>query len=200
MHLKSLTKMPPGGWRYTQPETGHAMSGITFRTLLSKVGIHRANQKITSPTNNMAGEVEDAICQALSPEDQVAWCVTGMRTVKSISWTEVAAFLKTAAVWVAGGQELVAPQEAERRAAICTGCPLNVGLHGCGICQRALQEVREKILNRGTSKDSVLQACGVCGCDNKTQVHVPLEVLRRGRAGLQYPAWCWKADGATTSE
>lgn len=192
--------MPPGGWRYTQPETNHPMSGITFRTLLSKVGMHRANQKIESPTKNMAAEVEDAICQAMSPEDQVVWCETGMRVLKSISWTEVAAFLKTAAAWVTGGQQLVTPQEAERRATICAGCPLNVGLHGCGMCRRALQEVREKILARGTSKDAVLEACGVCGCDNKTQVHVPLEVLKRGRTGLQYPAWCWKGDGATASE
>lgn len=198
MHLKTLDRMPPGGWRYIQPETGHAMVGITFRTLLNKVGDHRANMKIVSE-RNMAAEVEDAICQALSPEDQVAWCETGMRTLKSISWTEVAAFLKTAAAWVSGGQQLVTPQEAERRATICAGCPLNVGLHGCGMCRRALQEVREKILNRGTSKDSVLEACGVCGCDNKTQVHVPLEVLKRGRAGLQYPAWCWKVGPAETS-
>lgn len=192
MFLKTKDTVPPGGFIYRQPETGHLMKGTTFRELLAKVATHRNNNRIET-TSRLSDEIEQAICARLSPEDQHAHCKDGLPSRKTISWREVDRFLGTMAAWAQGGLKLVSQEEAERRAAICEKCPLNIGLHGCGMCRMALNEAREKILKRGTSHDSSLKACGVCGCDNKLQVHVPLNVLKsRQQEGLSYPDFCWK--------
>jgi hypothetical protein len=197
MHLKELSLAPPGGFRYTQPESGLTMTGLTLDALLKKVAQHRSNMGYPTP-RRLSEEIEEAICRSLSPEDQTALCNNGIRARKSVSWTSVRDFLVSAGSWLKSG-EIVPVDEAERRAAICVGCPLNVPLAGCGICQTTLGALREAVLKRGTSKDALLLACGVCGCDNKTQVHAPIEALRAGTGHFKYPDWCWKATAAENS-
>lgn len=192
MKLKSLLVEPPGSWRYTEPSTGHSMKHVTFGMLVQLVAQHRANMKIKTK-GDLAAEVEDAICHSLSPENQVAHCEMGVTAARSVHWTMIERFLKTAAAYVLGPDTLVTQEEAERRADICADCPMNVGLHGCAICRTTLNELRERLTTRRTAQDDRLLACGVCGCDNRVQVHVPLAALKAGSSELQYPAgWCWK--------
>lgn len=191
MKLKDPNLSPPGSFRYTQPESNHLMVGITLGTLLQLVSQHRQNMGYQTH-GNLRAEIEDAICQSLSPEDQVAHCDIGVAS-SSVHWSTVLRFLKTAASWAIGGFQLVPQEEAERRATICATCPLNVALSGCAVCRTTLDEARELLLKRSTSRDAELRACGICGCDNKAQVHFPLEALKQGTGDLSYPSWCWKA-------
>jgi hypothetical protein len=195
MHLKTLNIGPPGGFTYRQKESGFSMTGITFQALVKKVAQHRTNDNypmIGEGYLTLSAEVEAQICERLSPIDQVALCDNNFRPVTSIHWTQVITFLKTLVAWFTTGFVLVPQEEAERRAAICINCPYNVGLSGCGGCKTAVSVMRASLLKATTSQDAGLQACGVCGCDNPTQVHVPLEVLRAGKVDLPYPTWCWK--------
>jgi len=39
----------------------------------------------------------------------------------------------------------------------------------------------------------VLENCNICGCANKAQVHIPLEVLAKGvTSDMAFPSICWK--------
>lgn len=146
------------------------------------------------PTSGrLAEEIETAICENLNFEDQTAHCENGFRPPKAVHWQEVKNFLTTATSWFVAGRPLVAQEEAERRAGICVTCPYNVGLAGCAICTTTLGELREKLLKRSTIHDPGLNACGICGCDNKTQVHVPINDLRAGKPDSLFPEWCWLA-------
>jgi hypothetical protein len=77
MKLNNLLLMPPGGWRYYQPQTGFWMNGITFEQLLGRVDQHRKNNGIPHVSEGyatLALEVLDSICSALSPADQRLHC------------------------------------------------------------------------------------------------------------------------------
>lgn len=195
MKLRSLDVGPPGNWRYRQEETGHWMTGITFGSLIKKVAQHRQNNKL--PMGDVAKEIEEQICERMEAADQLANCDSGTRYASSVGWQQVEAFLKTAGAYVASGGALVSQSEAERRAAICAQCPLNVGMHGCSICRATIEVFRSSILKRSTEKDKDLRACGVCGCENKAQVHLPLATLRAGTGELDYSPnpQCWKLKG-----
>lgn len=192
-HLTNINIAPAGGWRYVQPETGWTGTAVTFQSLVSMVATHRLNNKI--PTEGrLEDAIMDSICSSLSHQDQVANCQPGVRKRTVVGWREVEAFLNVATAWLKAGSELVTQEEAERRAAICVGCPLNVGMGGCAPCRVAIRELRTRVLDRHTTQDEKLQSCGVCGCDNRAQVHVPLAVLRTAqRPEHTYPTFCWKS-------
>lgn len=195
-HIRDLTVGPPGGWRYTQKETNHTMTGITWQALAKKVAQHRNNNNIPQD-ENLFNEIEAQMCENMSVEDRMNVCDAGARLPESISWRQVESFLKTAGAFIASGGTLVHQDEAERRAAICGQCPLNVGMHGCGVCRATVDAFRATILQRSTSQDAGLLNCGVCGCENRTQVHIPIETLRAGTGDLDYSVnpSCWKLKG-----
>lgn len=193
LHLRSLDVGPPGGWRFVEPATGVVVTAITFASLVGKAAQHRQNMQIPAdPEWRLDEIVENSVCEALSPADRMAYCETGVRQRSAVGWREVLSFLKTAVSWVATGAELVTQEEAERRANICAGCPLNVSVGGCAPCRVTVEEFRTTVLQRSTSHDAGLQACGVCGCELKTAVHLPLENLRAGKPHLTFPEWCWQ--------
>lgn len=197
MKLRNLSDGPPGGWRFKHIDTGYVSVGTTFQDLVKKVAQYRQNHSVPIVSEGyarLADEIEADICASLEPADRVSYCDTKFRPLTGIHWKEVARFLHTLAAWVVAGFEKVPQEEAERRASICATCPLNVGLAGCAICRSSLKAGRDALMQAATTQDDRLQACGVCGCDLKTSVHVPISVLRQGRE-LAYPEWCWKARG-----
>ncbi len=198
MFIKNILLTVPGGWNYQQPETGYPMTGLTFQTLLSRIAKHRHNMKlpiVSSPFPTLAAEIEEWICQKMTPQNQTRLCGTGERRRSAVGWQEIMSFLKTNAKWFVSGQPQVEQTEAERRAAICATCPLNVAIAGhCPTCITTVDAYRNSILKaEPTSNDSQLRACGVCSCDLKSIVHLPLDVLRAG-GSHKFPAWCWQAD------
>lgn len=196
MHLIDSSISPPGGPRFTHPD-GFVSTALNIPALVRKVAQYRANRGLPAVSEGFARlsqEVEDHICSALSLEDQQANCVGGIVAPRSIHWTEVKRFLLTMATWALKGFLKVPQEEATRRASICAGCPYNVATSGCGGCRLALAGLRSSILKGTTPHDDKLQACGVCGCDNSLQVHVPLEVLQQVRNDVVYPDFCWKRD------
>jgi hypothetical protein len=94
------------------------------------------------------------------------------------------------------GGELVPQEEAERRATICLQCPMHKPISGfCLTCKAAdiVSWLWRAKQDRATSVDGSLMACGVCGCDLKLSVHIPLEVQRDDRFTPQdFPGSCWK--------
>lgn len=198
MKLKNLLLAPPGGWKYFQTETGFWMSAITFETLLRRVSAHRNNNnlpQVNPPFETLAAEIENAICQRLTLKEQGRKCQTGIRYKDNVHFSEVVDFFKSNVAFFASGKEQVDVTEAERRASICSTCPLNVAVVGCAVCQKAIKEYRDRVAGlRPTSKDAQIKACGVCGCDLKTIVHFPHETLRE-KSDHNFPDWCWQKRG-----
>jgi hypothetical protein len=191
MHLKSLEVGIPGGWHDECPHCGNHSVGITFGQLIGKVTTHYQNMK-HPVAGSIYDEVETRLCAKLCPQDQAAYCQTGVRQRKSVRWGEVAAFLAWITGWFGSGKPLVQQAEAERRAQICAQCPYNLAVTGCATCRRAMLVFREHVMKaEPTSVQNKLSACGVCGCDLNSLVHVPLETLK-GRHDYSMVPWCWQ--------
>jgi hypothetical protein len=76
------------------------------------------------------------------------------------------------------GGPLVSPAEANRRAAICSNCPMNVKFaKPCtGICAELKDLVSSIINNQGTPHDANLNSCQICGCFLQAAVWLPNEI------------------------
>lgn len=94
-----------------------------------------------------------------------------------------------------GGYDMVSNDESEKRAQICAKCPLNVAWVGCQNCHQSTLSILSVVRKlRGTSLDNSLLACEACGHDNRTAVHLPLEILKPMDPQEQnhLPPGCWK--------
>lgn len=190
LHLKSLNISPPGEFQFKDPDSGFEMKEGTFYELVGTIAVHRRNNKFRPLSE---AEIEDAICQRMSPGSQAEYCMEGARLPTFVPWTDVLNFLKTAGVWLAGGLKTVEPVEAERRAGICAGCPYNRSLSGgCVTCVNTVNSFRREIMNKATSVDGKLEACAICHCDNKTIVHIPIRTLETVPHDFGVASWCWR--------
>lgn len=82
-------------------------------------------------------------------------------------------------------QTLVAPEEARRRAAICTRCPKWAPVLGCSACKEGL-----KLTIRPPEDVSAPPACAACGCWLPLKVWIPRRQL--GSASeFPYDEGCW---------
>lgn len=192
LHIRDLTVAPPGGWTYTQPETGMFIKGSSLRELAGRVAQHRDANGIPSE-GDLAAELQEDICGRMDDVTRKFYCRdTELPPPKgSVNWRDVVSFLGKMVEWAKGGFQWVDPQEADRRASICITCPYNVPVSGCGVCRQTVESMTKELGERHTAHDAGLLACGVCGCSNKVQVHFPLDALKV-EAG-KYPKRCWKA-------
>lgn len=191
MHLKTLEVGIPGGWHDKCPHCGNHSVGITFRQLAGRVAQHYQNMK-HPVVGTIEHELEERLCAALCPKDQAAYCQTGVRQRQTVRWGEILAFLTWLTSWFGSGRQLVVQPEAERRAQICAQCPYNLAVSGCASCRIAMEVFRSKVMKATpVSKEAELRACGVCGCDLRSLVHVPMESLS-GRHDYSAVKWCWQ--------
>jgi hypothetical protein len=190
MAIKDLQLVPPGGWRYVQPESGALIRGGDYHRLLANIRDHRISNNYPIGLNFEA-EIQNAICER-GAECQPAVRDPGPRNV---TLDDLRNFLLVLRKWVADGATFVSKEEAERRAAICVRCPRNQKVGGCFGCKGIVNLISEVIGGRDTRFDQELSGCGVCGCELRTAVHIPLEVQWRGvddEMNEQFPDYCWK--------
>lgn len=194
LHILNKERCAPGGWQYRQPETGYVMRSIVWGDLARRVASHRvANGIALKP--GWESELENDVCEQAGYDGRVCQFVENPAPRRGVRLDDVLNFLRVAARWLPK-REWVAQEEAERRAAICAKCPLNVKVDGCTTCRNLVKDVAEFLGSRTTPQDSELEACGVCGCSNKAQVHLPMDALARGvTADMEFPEWCWKRQG-----
>lgn len=180
--IKTKSSTPPGGWRVTVPETGKLISHYDWQSFINAYEGHLVANNIP-----MASDYEDVLLDRMCRENMPAWkddCkgVGPLRPRNRPSFGVVMTFLSMARRWVGNtlsGSELTAPQEeANERARICSGCPLNVRNEkwGCGSCTGAFEKTLAAIMGgKSTPSDGSIGSCGICGCSLKVAVHVPLQ-------------------------
>ncbi len=195
--IRSFRDVPPGGWRYVQPETGVRFAADTFEALVEQIRPHREYKGI--PADELGLEVQRQLCTGLTvaeckPEpgedyrpvrDLTARLSTGLAL--SLTRTVAAALGEVAA----GRFPLVSREEARRRGAVCRGCPFNkpASLCACSAVYRAI----EAAIPADRREDGV-SVCMACGCSLHAKVNLPLDVVRSGNApDVVFPSWCWQS-------
>ena len=89
--------------------------------------------------------------------------------------------------------EPVGAGEADRRAAICAACPMNVQYNatGCGACLENIERLSFiSKANKTTQYDSVLMGCNAIGQHNGTAVWA--SAMPPVKPGTELPAQCWR--------
>lgn len=191
--LKHLSIVPPGGWRYVQPETAARFTADTLAELTRQVQAHREYKGL--PSDTLALDVECQLCAGLDGD----WCrpepgedYRPVRDLTAQLTTAMALSLGRAiTAFVAGGGALVEKSEAERRAAICRGCPFNKPAKLCA-CS-SVYGVVEALIPKDRKEPGV-SVCMACGCSLQAKVNLPAEVIAASLPeGLVMPQWCWQS-------
>lgn len=179
-------QVPPGGfWRYREPETGVVVESNHHAAFLAQAFQHReANGLYTG--GGWQAEVWDLFCMQ-NPNFPSREIGTPER---HLTIDDIRRFSVTVSRWIGAGGKWVAQEEAERRAAICVGCPNNKSLPGCWGCRGPLNWLKDMLGGNQTSHDSNLESCAKCFCNLRVKVHLPLDVIdNEGVTDL--PDFCW---------
>lgn len=189
-------------FRYVHPDGrwSNANDWWTWRDMIRK---HYLAMGQPLPDNFMQ-IAEDQLCGSIPPHD----CIydTGERPPVDvrIGLSDVWNWVKSVGRMVLSGAEYVPQEEADRRAAICVACPLNVDVvNGCGQCHSLVEAMTPDMQKRSTAHDGRLRSCAVCKCFNRVQVHFPLAVLARNdtpERQAAYPSFCWKSESHKATE
>lgn len=195
--FNAAERPPIGGWHYyTDPKTQTGrIKKASPREVFEQIKRYRVNNSTFTSDEKLWEELWNYWC-GREPER------CGLNTPPvpdfephQITWQDVALFAGMAALAISSGQPLVDQAEAERRAAICAGCPMNQPLNDCPHCREAINALAQKMGGLSTSRDGELKACSVCGCELKASVHVNLEAQQRvlkPEMSARLPEWCWK--------
>ena len=192
--LRNRNIVPPGGFRYTQKESGKTLHANSFHALCEVVKNHR--QANGYPLDiDYETDIETQLCLQLSKHD----CKEVGIEVKprQLGFADVMRFTKILGESVLKGNPRVDKEEANRRALICAGCNANVKAHGCAGCnsKRVAGLITTLTGTDETDHDDKLESCTFCGCLNKAQVWFPLSILQnhiKANINKALPEHCWK--------
>lgn len=196
--LKDKMQVPPGGFKYFQPESRATVSSNTWDRLIADIREHRiANSIPIGPLFD--AEIQDSLCAKLP-----AGCpdcehydpnYTAPPTVPT-TFQQAITFLKVMTkLTLRGRSGLVDKAEADRRAGICRGCPLNKPIDGCTTCRNLVKYVAEAVGNLKAAGSESLEGCAVCGCENRAAVWIDKELqlsAQPAEVRAAFPSWCWK--------
>lgn len=190
---------PPGGWRYTVPETGITIKAQFFNGLKQRVIKHLQANGVTISDERLL-VFEDGACRETQPPG--SWCAK--RAPKPVegklphlTLAHLDRFLKS--IWYAITQrDFVGREEAERRAEICRTCPLITGgLGGCSGCYTLLKKAQSLVEKNPITMDAGAEVCGACGCYVPILVHLKNSTLDKA-VGEKMPKYaeghCWRLE------
>lgn len=195
---------PRGGWKFTVPETGMVLTELSVASLRDLVRRHYEVNDMKLPRGYREW-FEDEMCRQGNLLGSVCEEVPKVQPpqVLSLSIPMIERFVKTIWGLSKGGDvpKLVEQEEAERRAAICARCPLNVSVHiPCKGCRGLIRRVGEVLGNRTTSLDDKLETCAACSCDLKLKIHISNEVIDKAEGRRMPEYWeegpCWRLENS----
>ncbi len=205
--LKYLTQTPYGNeFKINRPDLGMVGTGTTFVMLETNVKKYRIANGIPIGLG-FSEDLEAQICLLYPKEcdqtDEILPLNRRHNLDDIIRGTKVLLSFKRA------GSPYVPKEEALRRAAICSKCPLCQSFpRGCGggLCGELKEIVDAMVSGYSTPLDTDLRACAICRCFAGTHVKVPYKHLAKGlteemkeqfqRAHDEPGIGCWKVEGA----
>lgn len=185
---------PPGNkFPYRDPETGEKFAHTSLNGLKLQVKAHRTGNNLPIGTA-INEDIEDASCrQVIAEHPGYNGCVdseglTPFGKAGKVTMQMVSDAMNILYMRVMKGEEPISQEEANRRAAICITCPLNVDAGACVSCKlKGLMRTLKG--GRKVAGENQLKACDACGCDLKTKVWFRKEAVYR--EGVEYPSFCW---------
>jgi len=173
--LKQKNKAPPGGWRYTDPDTGFRFKRryARFSELEDHVRRYRLLNDLPSiPSLSLV--IQDWLCSQSNMESYCRGIEVVSRTLKQ--------YLKGAqasAKMIAAGEKAYVPQQvAEARAEVCVSCRYNKKSDKHSRLQRYTDKyVKSMVGDRRTSFDEKLHSCDICSCPLRPKVHVSQRII-----------------------
>jgi len=191
-------QVPPGGYQWKDPDTGTLINSRCYDVFVGRVNAHRDGNGLPRVTE---AEMQHQNCSRLAPSAFANFCISDAPSPLSIDSvrlhaSDIARGTMAILRFKMAGSPLVAKEEAERRAAICIGCPFNTTyrMPCAGMCGELLDVVQALVGGERTSRDGDLHACAVCKCSLAAKVHVPLDILRKSdtpEIAEAYPENCW---------
>lgn len=198
MNLLTITRdleSPPGGWKYTVPETGMTIQAPYGKMLRKRVINHLLANSLPVPDEEV---LTDAICRESGHGGP--YCGVAQppppEGVRLMTWSQAKRFISTI-MEVARDRQFVSPEEAERRAAICAQCPALTSVSGCRGCSSVFRQAAQFIRGREVRFPKGKEFCGACGCYGPLKVLIPNGTLNRAEEGAdkpQYEEGCWRLD------
>jgi len=186
--------VPPDGFKYRHPETGHWSVAETHDDWITRAYEHLKGNGLTVPPN-LRQVMEEQLCAILPEGHCEEFDPNRVEPLTRIHRGDVLDGMKVFATWAFKGSPFVAQDEADRRASICANCYLNVQVQGCSSCHQIADELTKKAT---TKLDDRLIACAVCKCLLRAKVHFPLAVLETTDSEWKqntYPDFCWLKRG-----
>lgn len=113
---------------------------------------------------------------------------------KTVSIGDMKLFFHVINKWLTSGEGFCDNAVAESRAKICSTCPYNVQIDGCGACFRIADKVSKTLGKRSTSYDSAIYGCMACGCNLKVKVWCPPNVVAGTLQKDKLPSHCWQLE------
>lgn len=194
--IKSFRDVPPGGWRYVQPETAVRFDCDTFEGLVAQVIPHRKYKNLAPENTNL--DVQRQICAGLD----TTWCepepgenYQPVADLTASLTTSMALSLGRAVIAalseVASGKTPFCPKdEAAARAAVCRGCPFNKPASLCA-CSAVYKTIEATI--PADRRQAGVSVCMACGCSLQAKTNLPLAVVQASNSpDTVFPTWCWQ--------
>lgn len=204
MRLRSRGVIPHGGYFHVlDPLTGQRVSAVHWDHLMTKVREQRKANGAPIGTE-LEDEVEQWAC--ISHPDEVEVVDPRLPKRRSLGMDDVVRGTQVLAAFKLAGSPLVGQAEADRRAAVCARCPMNImWSQSCSICAKVETAVQAMVGSVRTAHDQQLFACSICGCSLKAAVHLPNAILNKANNAEMNMAFelaaeafgCWHSPSGT---
>lgn len=203
MSLPNTTTTPPGGWRYTVPETIKEVGPFSgWDQLREKLIEHYRSTGYAIP-QNLFQLVEVQICSK-----QPEYCAEP--TVMNRLYAAMGSIGHTFHTALSCLRTLVSNSTAEKptqamaesRASVCAACPENKDVVGCSRCNMGtLNSLIQKAVGaKKTESDGLLKFCSVCHCNLRAKIWTNRESIWKHTSEAdkkRFPETCWlKTEGS----
>lgn len=191
--------VPNGGFTFYEARTRTRLTAPTAHYLADLIIRHRKANEIPCGTiDETLVELEDQICLQAPP----GTCRDKEGVVKMngtvLNFDTITRGAATLWDWFTKhGRKRVDKQTATERARICGNCFANRRPEGCTSCASGwLRELSEKFVGgEETPHDPLIHSCSFCGCQLRSLIWMPIEVLRDHTPQSEkenLPDFCWK--------
>lgn len=190
--------VPPGGVYFYELATPGSSGSVRFEShktvddLVWQITSYCDLNKI-KPPDHLKAEVVEYMCDNL-PAGFCRHSSTSARKFVTITQVKEFTSLLFKRAFSFSPASFLAPLlEAEKRASVCSTCPLNDRTR-CTVCGGLLSLVRKLVGSRETTYDPVLGTCNLCGCLLRVKVHVSSEALKAATKKPPeelIPDFCW---------
>ena len=178
--------MPPTGYFYVDPDTGYKTDAGTMTSLVRQVKDHRKGNGLPI-ADDLEAIIEDFICMNNDPDFSTGATDNAFNVPLTETWIRSSSQTQLLA-WKRNKKQFVRQADANVRAEACVHCEFNTRTPVCFSCV-GLDTMMDSYFQRSTPADRELRVCKLTAVPNKSQVHLPAEVLIDRK--LDMPDHCW---------